>query len=269
MNPNAANSTTKSSVLTPLVLLWRIAADGRVLPMIADEGMDVCVVGSVNAGTVIGSADTVGGVDGICSTGAGVSLAAVSNSPSFHFLSIGFSFAVVAIGVGADVPSIASRSNVFGVSILGGVCVVIFASEVNHHALACIFRSSMIFISLASSAGASVVIGSWITVVDICSVSVEAELSQEGDTPSVFGTCVCSGGVSVCSGGVSAIGSPISSLLFSTTGISSAGASDVGFVSSGIGSMNSSITGASLSACSMIGTTSDSSFVGMVISAFF
>lgn len=100
------------------------------------------MVGSVNAGG-----------------GTGVGVAVVESSPC-----LGVSFACG----GVTLLSIASRSNVFGVSAAGVGCGGVIASGASHHVLPCFSISLMISISFCSSISAVAVIGSSTISVDGC-----------------------------------------------------------------------------------------------------
>lgn len=135
VNPSPIKSTTKSNIFThPFGFGW------------------IVVVGIVGVVWMMGD-QIIGGSCVVCCIGVGV-----SNLPSpaeaglhsvwFPFISRGPSVAIgVGVVVGGVVPSIASRSNVFGCSEIFCGCGSVFASGANPPALACHSSSSIIFLS--------------------------------------------------------------------------------------------------------------------------
>lgn len=119
-NHNPANISAKRNTFTPAFLC------GIFTCGIACTGTCVVVVGNVNDGGGIGVGEAVG----------------------IGELSV--------IGAGVTLVNIASRSNVFGVSITG-CCLAVFASLANPPALPCHSNASIISISSCKEADAGIV----------------------------------------------------------------------------------------------------------------
>ena len=178
VNPKPRNIITNKNTLTPTFFVC-----GILVCIIACTGTCVVVVGMVNV--------CCGAGIPVCSgIGCTIACGATTNHPSFPHFSRRFS---VGVGVIVGFPSIASRSNVFAVS-MACVCGSIVASVAKPPPLVCHSNSSIIFISFCKEDASGIFQSTLCDEIEMSSIFV----AGSSICTSVFCICGISFTIVVC-----------------------------------------------------------------------